>query len=92
MVCFQTLATVNNAAMTQRTDRQLSEGKGVGVWVKGVKGLNKEKHRHRQQCGDCQRERGSGGRWRRVKEGEMVMEGHLTWGGEHTIQYTDDVL
>ena len=22
----------------------------------------------------------------------MVMEGDLTWGGEHTIQYTDDVL
>ena len=22
----------------------------------------------------------------------MVMEGDLTWGGKHTIQYTDDVL
>ena len=22
----------------------------------------------------------------------MVMEGDLTWGGEHTIQYTNDVL
>ena len=22
----------------------------------------------------------------------MVMEGDLTWGGEHTIQYIDDVL
>ena len=22
----------------------------------------------------------------------MVMEGDLTWGGEHTRQYTDDVL
>ena len=22
----------------------------------------------------------------------MVMEGDLTWGGEHTVQYTDDVL
>ena len=22
----------------------------------------------------------------------MVMEGHLTWGGKCTIQYTDDVL
>ena len=22
----------------------------------------------------------------------MVMEGDLTWGGEHTIQYADDVL
>ena len=24
--------------------------------------------------------------------GQMVMGGDLTWGGEHTIQYTDDVL
>ena len=22
----------------------------------------------------------------------MVVEGDLTWGGEHTVQYTDDVL
>ena len=22
----------------------------------------------------------------------MMMEGDLTWGGEHTIQYIDDVL
>ena len=22
----------------------------------------------------------------------MVMEGELTWGGEHTVQYTDEVL
>ena len=22
----------------------------------------------------------------------MAMEGDLTWGGEHTVQYTDDVL
>ena len=22
----------------------------------------------------------------------MVMEGDVTWDGEHTIQYTDDVL
>ena len=39
--------------------------------------------------------RGKGG-WEKVEEdkggGEMVMEEHLTWGGEHTIQYTNDVL
>ena len=23
--------------------------------------------------------------------GSMVMEGDLTWDGEHTVQYTDDV-
>ena len=37
--------------------------------------------------------RGEGGGG--VEEGEgsqMVMEGELTWGGEHTIQCTDDVL
>ena len=22
----------------------------------------------------------------------MAMEGDLTWGGEHAIQYTDDIL
>ena len=22
----------------------------------------------------------------------MVMEGDLTWGGEHTVQYTDDMV
>ena len=22
----------------------------------------------------------------------IVMEGGLTWGGEHTVQYTDDIL
>ena len=26
------------------------------------------------------------------KGGQMGMEGDLTWGGEHTIQYTDAVL
>ena len=31
------------------------------------------------------------GRWRRVWS-DKVMEGDLTWGGEHTIQCTDDVL
>ena len=38
--------------------------------------------------------RGNGGR-REVEEGkggQMVMEGDLTWGGERTIQDTDDVL
>ena len=29
---------------------------------------------------------------KRVKEGKMVLEGDLTWGAEHTIQCTDDVL
>ena len=28
----------------------------------------------------------------RVEGEQMVMERDLTWGGEHTIQYTDDVF
>ena len=34
-------------------------------------------------------EGGEGGR--KGTGGQRVMEGDLTWGGEHTIQYTDDV-
>ena len=33
--------------------------------------------------------------WEEVEEGKegiMVMEGDLTWGGEHTLQYVHDVL
>ena len=40
----------------------------------------------RQQCGDYQREGGEG------KSGINGNGENLTWGGEHTIQYTDDVL
>ena len=32
------------------------------------------------------------GREKRKKQGQMVVEGELTWGIEHTIQYTDGVL
>ena len=28
----------------------------------------------------------------KIKGGYMVVEGDLTWGGEHIMQYTDDVL
>ena len=38
------------------------------------------------------RGKGSGRGQKRVNGGQMVMEGDLIWGGEHTIQYTDDVL
>ena len=51
----------------------------------------KNPQRHRQQYGDYQREREVG----EVEEGiggKMVMEVDLTWGCEHTVQYTDDVL
>ena len=33
-----------------------------------------------------------GGMQKRVNGGQMVMEGDLTLSGEHTMQYTDDVL
>ena len=62
--------------------------------MKKVKGLSKTKkknlHRHRQQYDDDQRERGVG----EAEEGkgeQTVTEGGLTWGGEHTTQYTDDI-
>ena len=57
-------------------------GKGEGIKQK------QKTHRHRQQYGNYQRE----GEKVEGKGGEMVMEGDLTLDGEHTIQYTDDVL
>ena len=39
--------------------------------------------------------RGKGGQDRKSQKsvkGQIVMAGDLTWGGEHTIQHTDDVL
>ena len=51
----------------------------------------KEKtHRRRQQHGDDQRER-EVGKLEEGKGGKMVMEGDLTWGGVHTIQYTGGI-
>ena len=39
------------------------------------------------------RTRGKGvGEAEEGKGGQMDVEGDLTWGGEHTIRYTDDVL
>ena len=38
------------------------------------------------------REKGEQGEVEKGKGMEMVMEGDLTWGGEHTVQYTDDIL
>ena len=46
-------------------------------------------HGHRQQQGGHQREAGLE-RVKRVKY--MVTEGDLTLAGEHTMQWTDDVL
>ena len=38
------------------------------------------------QYGDYQREKWVVWRWKKVKGGQMVTEGDLTWGGEHTIE------
>ena len=58
----------------------------------GVKGLSKKEktHGHEQQCGDCWGRWGEG-RWRRVSGGSG--DGRdVTWGGEHTVQCTFDML
>ena len=70
----------------------MSEGRrfgGLGKKDKGIKG-KKKSPRHKQQYGDYQ----EGKRWEveDSKEEYMVIEWDLTWDGEHTIQYTDDVL
>ena len=62
----------------------------MGLGEKG-EGIKKKSYRHRQQCGDYQRSKGMG----EVKEGiggQMMMGGYLTLGGEHIVQYTDDIL
>ena len=61
--------------------------------MKKVKGLRKKTliDTDNSMYGDDQGHRG----WGQTQEGEggeVVTEVDLTWGGEHTIQYTDDVL
>ena len=36
--------------------------------------------------------RGKGVKVGKGEGGSMVMEGDLTWGAEHTMQYTEDAL
>ena len=48
-------------------------------------------HRHRQQYGDCQRARVGGDVGEDKREGNGD-EGKVTWGGEHTIHSTDEVM
>ena len=59
------------------------------------KGLSKKRkknpHRHRQQYGDCKRERGVRG-GKKGKGRINVTERDLNLGGGHTIQYIDDVV
>ena len=49
-------------------------------------------HRHRQQCGGSQRERGMRRGWRWANEGKVGMERDFTWGHGHVMQSADDVL
>ena len=54
---------------------------------------NEQTHRHRKQYGDYQRGRGLWGENEEVKGGQMYgYARRLNLGGEHTVQYTDDVL
>ena len=48
-----------------------------------------QKHRHRKQHGGYQKERGCRGGG---KGGQIHGDGSFDLGGEHTMQYTDDVL
>ena len=56
-----------------------------------IKQNRKQKpYRHRQECGDCQKERREG----EVEKGEEGInrdQRRLTLGGGHTIQFTHDV-
>ena len=64
-------------------------GGGLQGWVRKVKGLsNKNNSDTDHSMVITKRERGlAGGR-----RGSTVVEGELTWNGEHTVQYTDDLL
>ena len=64
-------------------------GWGLGEKFEGAK---QKRETHRRLYGGSQRERSMGGGRRGYKKGQMLMEVDLTWGGEYTIQYTDDVL
>ena len=69
-------------------------GEGARGWAKKVKGLSKEKNLiDTDNSVVITRSMGWAGE---VDECEGGMNGdgrgHLTWGGEHTIQYIDDVL
>ena len=69
--------------------------KGVGNLGEKVKRLRKEEkknpNRRRPQYGDYQRESRVG----EVEDDKGQINGDgrgLTWGGEHTMQYRDDIL
>ena len=66
----------------------------MGAWVKKAKGLSKEKNNsNTDNTAVITRGKGGGGWEKRVRGGgRNVLEGNLTLGGNHTIQYTDDVL
>ena len=65
---------------------------GLGGKGDGIKQRKEKPHRNRQQHGDYQKKRAGGVEVEESKGEEIVREGDLTWGGEHTIQHTDDIL
>ena len=64
----------------------------MGDWMKKVRGLNKKKNLIDTDSSTVitRGERG-GGKQKRVSV-EWTVIGDLTWGGEHTVQYTNDLL
>ena len=70
----------------------MSEGRGVGGWVKKMKGLTTTTTTETDNSMvSIREERG----WQEVEEGKggiLVAEGDLTYSGEYTMQCEDDVL
>ena len=58
----------------------------------GVEGLSKKEKKLMDVDNSVVVAGGEGRRWRRRNRGQMVLEGDLTWGDEHTMQCTDDEL
>ena len=80
------------------TWNRLTAVKGEGIWGTGQKNVKELApkyiyitHRHRQECGDSQREKGLS-RWRWAKGREMQMERDFPWGNGCTMQHAHHFL
>ena len=80
-------------SLIQRTDWQLSEGRGFGELGEKGRGIKKNNNSNKKQLINTDKNvvipEGSKGN----KGGAYIaMKGDLTWGVDHTIQYKDDIL